>query len=80
MLTGDARGDRILAGLEASGILAKDGVLRVDLLKLPHHGSRNNMEPAFFQRIVADHYVISADRIKHRHPNDDALEAPCPRR
>jgi len=75
LLTGDARGDRILAGLEDSEILAKGGVLKVDVLKLPHHGSRNNMEPDFFKRIVADHYVISADGIKHHHPNDETLEA-----
>jgi len=44
-------------------------------LKLPHHGSNNNMEPNFFERIVADHYVIAADGIRHHHPSEETLEA-----
>jgi beta-lactamase superfamily II metal-dependent hydrolase len=75
LLTGDARGDRIVAGLEESGLLSAGGVLHVDLLKLPHHGSNKNMEPEFFQRVVADHYVISADGIKHHHPSEETLDA-----
>jgi beta-lactamase superfamily II metal-dependent hydrolase len=30
-------------------------------LKLPHHGSCRDIDKDFFKRIVADHYVISAD-------------------
>lgn len=75
LLTGDARGDRVLAGLEQSKLVAPGGSLRVDVLKLPHHGSSNNMESDFFERIVADHYVISADGERHHHPNEETLEA-----
>lgn len=75
LLTGDARGDRILAGLEQSGLVAPGGGLRVDVFKLPHHGSSNNMEADLFERIVADHYVISADGQRHHHPNEETLEA-----
>ncbi len=60
LLTGDARDDHILSGLDEAGI-AKDGKTHVDILKLPHHGSIRNMRPAFFERITADHYVISAN-------------------
>jgi hypothetical protein len=31
------------------------------VLKLPHHGSDRNVETDFFRKIVADHYVVSAD-------------------
>lgn len=48
LLTGDARGDKIIDGLETSGKLAKDETLHVDVLKVPHHGSDNNMETSFF--------------------------------
>ena len=75
LLTGDARGDRIIEGLSESGLLAAGGVLHVDLLKLPHHGSNKNMEPEFFERVTADHYVISADGIKHHHPSEETLDA-----
>lgn len=61
LLTGDARGDHILQGLAAAGLLDPDGRLHVDLLKIPDQGSDRNVSPEFFQRIRADHYLISAD-------------------
>jgi beta-lactamase superfamily II metal-dependent hydrolase len=72
LLTGDARGDRILAGLRANGLLT-DTPMHVGLLKLPHHGSNNNVERSFFEQIHADHYVISADGLAHHHPNEETL-------
>jgi hypothetical protein len=61
LLTGDARGDRILEGLELVGALKKKGSLHVDILKMPHHGSARNVEPVFFRRLTADHYVFSGN-------------------
>ena len=60
LLTGDARGDDILEGLEAAGLL-ENGVCHVDLLKVPHHGSERNVTTDFFRQVTADHYVISAN-------------------
>ncbi|MGW7051685.1 ComEC/Rec2 family competence protein [Streptomyces sp. NPDC054887] len=73
LLTGDARGDRILAGLRSGGLLTDGQPLHVDLLKLPHHGSERNVEPDFFESVHADHYVVSADGIRHHHPHEDTL-------
>ena len=72
LLTGDARGDFILAGLEAAGLL-KNGTIHVDLLKVPHHGSARNVTEDFFRRVTADHYVISADG-RHHNPDRDMLK------
>ncbi|MGH2920322.1 MAG: hypothetical protein ACRDLS_17250 [Solirubrobacteraceae bacterium] len=72
LLTGDARGDHILAGLDQAKI-ATDGKTKVDLLKLPHHGSIRNLAPEFFERITADHYVISADG-RDGNPETETLE------
>jgi len=60
LLTGDARSDHILAGLESNNLL-ENGKLHVDILKMPHHGSIRNMKEEFLQAVTADHYVISAD-------------------
>ena len=60
LLTGDARGDYILAGLRRAGLL-KRGKTHVDLLKLPHHGSDRNVDTDFFRAITADHYVVSGN-------------------
>ena len=61
LLTGDARGDKILVGLKKIGLLPARGKMKVDLLKMPHHGSDRNMERSFLERVVADHYVFSGD-------------------
>ncbi|HSB78794.1 MAG TPA: hypothetical protein VLM91_08405, partial [Candidatus Methylomirabilis sp.] len=73
LLTGDARGDKILEGLEWVGLLKPGGRLHVDVLKMPHHGSDRNMEPIFFQRITADHYVFSGNG-EHGNPERDTLQ------
>lgn len=73
LLTGDARGDHTLVDLERAGLLSSGGAMSVDVLKLPHHGSFNNVEADYFERIVADHYVISADGA-HDNPDVQTLE------
>ncbi|MGW0610958.1 ComEC/Rec2 family competence protein [Streptomyces sp. NPDC002788] len=73
LLTGDARGDRVLTGLRELGLLGDSEPLHVDLLKVPHHGSDRNVEAGFFEQVRADHYVISADGIRHHHPHEDTL-------
>ena len=73
LLTGDARGDHTLAGLEQAGRLDGDGKLRLDVLKVPHHGSDRNVEVDYFRRLRAKHYVISADG-KFDNPDIDTLE------
>jgi hypothetical protein len=73
LLTGDARGDKILLGLEAAGLLSKDKPLKVDILKMPHHGSSRNLEPEFFERIKASEMVISANG-KDENPDLTTLE------
>lgn len=73
LLTGDARGDYILDGLKAAGLIAPDKTLHVDLLKLPHHGSDRNIEEDFFRQVTADHYVVSANG-KHENPDISTLQ------
>jgi beta-lactamase superfamily II metal-dependent hydrolase len=75
LLTGDARGDDVLQGLEAEGLLPlEQGHYRVDVLKLPHHGSTNNVAPEFFEQIAADHYVASGDQKAFPNPQPQTFE------
>jgi hypothetical protein len=60
LLTGDARGDKTLAGLQQANAFA-NGVLKVDVLKVPHHGSDRNVKPEYFKKIIADTYVFSGN-------------------
>lgn len=75
LLTGDARGDKVLKGLELVGLLKKDekSKIHVDILKCPHHGSNRNVDPIFFRRITADHYVFSGNG-QHGNPERETLE------
>lgn len=73
LLTGDGRGDHTLEGLKAAGLLGTDGKLHVDILKCPHHGSIRDVEQDYFDTIVADHYVISADG-QFDNPDVDTLK------
>ena len=75
LLTGDARGDKILEGLELVGRLEKDekSTIHVNVLKGPHHGSDRNVAPIFFRRIIADHYVFSGNG-EHGNPERETLQ------
>ena len=71
LLTGDARGDHILEGLDDAGFM-DNGKVHFDVLKVPHHGSDRNAEKAFFEAVTADHYVISGDG-RHHNPSESVL-------
>ena len=72
LLTGDARGDFVIEGLEDAGIKKKGKPLAMDVLKLPHHGSNRNVDQAFFRTLTAKTYVVSADGT-HDNPDLDTL-------
>jgi hypothetical protein len=75
LFTGDARGDKVLEGLELVGLLKADGKSKthVDILKCPHHGSDRNIDPIFFRRITADHYIFSGNG-EHGNPERETLQ------
>ena len=73
LLTGDARGDYILDGLHKYGHLDAAGRLKLDIMKVPHHGSNRDAAPDFFAALPAEHYVISANG-KYNNPDRDTLK------
>ncbi len=73
LLTGDARGDKILEGMELVGLVEKGGKTHVHVLKVPHHGSSRNLDDDFFERITADHYVFSGNG-EHGNPDREGLQ------
>jgi beta-lactamase superfamily II metal-dependent hydrolase len=72
LLTGDARSDHILSGLDQAGLLS-NGTLHIDVLKVAHHGSNRNHTATFFKKVTADTYVISANG-KYDNPDYDTLK------
>ena len=59
-----------MTGLLAAGTKSK---MKVDILKVPHHGSSNNLDNDFFQRIKARHYVFSGNG-EHGNPERESLQ------
>jgi beta-lactamase superfamily II metal-dependent hydrolase len=72
LFTGDGRADHLLQGLALTGALDSNGNLHVDVLKLPHHGSKYNISEGFVRAVTADRYLISASG-RHGHPHKDTL-------
>ncbi len=77
LLTGDARADHIVEGLEELKLLQGGKPLDVDVLKLPHHGSDSTTDvtdnvPGLLEWVRAKHYVISADGRFHN-PSEEIL-------
>ncbi|MEW5916887.1 MAG: MBL fold metallo-hydrolase [Gemmatimonadota bacterium] len=73
LLTGDGQQDIIIDGLERTGFLPNGGFLHLDVLKVQHHGSENNMDANFAQRVSADHYVFCGNG-EHANPNTDVIQ------
>ena len=61
LFTGDGIGNDILQNLSEIDLLNSENHLKVDILKVPHHGSERNVTKEFFKNIIADKYVISAN-------------------
>ncbi len=74
LLTGDALGSEIIEGLDAIGYAKTEGRYHFDLIKLPHHGSPNNVTPEFFQQVTAEHYLVSGDHVQFPNPNEKAMK------
>lgn len=73
LLTGDARGDKMVAAAKALNLLNANGELPVDTFKVPHHGSDRNNDKATFATFPAQRYVFSGDG-KHGNPERDTFE------
>ena len=68
LLTGDAQQDFITDGLRKTGFLPKSGGgLHLDVLKVQHHGSENNIDDKFCRLVSADHYVFCGNG-SHKNP------------
>lgn len=72
LLTGDALDFDFIADMKSQGLLDSHDQMKVDLLKLPHHGSKFNCHRELFETVKAKHYVISGDG-GHSNPSEETL-------
>ena len=73
LLLGDAHPDVVettIARLPATAAVPR---LAVDVVKVPHHGSRNNVSRSLLQRLQSDRFLISSDGSYFNHPDPEAI-------
>jgi hypothetical protein len=62
LLTGDATAQDILFGLTTAELLTPGGApYQCDILKVQHHAAEFNYTHDFAERVIAKHYVVSAN-------------------
>ncbi|CDG82809.1 metallo-beta-lactamase superfamily protein [Janthinobacterium agaricidamnosum NBRC 102515 = DSM 9628] len=73
LLPGDAHPQVIEAALKRLPGMRQQARLPLDLVKLPHHGSRGNISPALLHRLCCQRYIISSDGSYFNHPDAEAI-------
>jgi len=73
LFTGDAHPNTLIKGLKQ--ILRKRGIsrLRVDVLKVPHHGSKHNINRDLLDLLECRRYLISTNGSYFKHPDQEAV-------
>jgi hypothetical protein len=74
LLLGDAHMKVVCASLRKSGATST-APLKIDAVKMAHHGSKNNITPEFFELVDAEHWLISSNGDRFEHPDAEAVEA-----
>jgi hypothetical protein len=70
LLTGDALAADVATAFVSAGLPVP---LKLDLLKLPHHGSRQNLNRDLVEAVDCPYWMFSTDGTKHRHPDPPAI-------
>ncbi|HCE3378996.1 TPA: MBL fold metallo-hydrolase [Vibrio parahaemolyticus] len=72
MLLGDAHATEVVRGLKSHGY-SKNNKIKVDYVKLSHHGSKNNTSKKMLNLIDCDSYIITTDGSRHGHPDKEVF-------
>ena len=72
LLLGDSIPSDVVSSLYSLGY-SKEHKLKVDIIKLSHHGSKKNTSHKLLELLECNKYIISTDGKKHGHPNKETL-------
>lgn len=72
LLLGDANYQDYMEGLKLFHP-DKEENIEYNIVKLSHHGSRNNFHPDFLKRVHTSYYIVSTNGGKFKHPDKDVL-------
>ena len=73
LLGADAHADVLMESLAKYGKAKGEKRVRLDLVKLPHHGSKGNVTSELINAIDAKRYLISTNGDSHGHPDHGAI-------
>lgn len=73
LLAGDAYAEVLLAGIQRLTGNAPGQRLRLDAFKVPHHGSKANLNRELLDRLECPRFLISTDGTRFRHPDREAI-------
>lgn len=74
MFLGDAHMRVVCKSLKRLGY-SKTRPVKVDAVKVSHHGSKNNITQEFLELVDAKHWLFSSNGDQHDHPDKEAVEA-----
>ena len=74
-LLGDAHAPTLAATLGRMAAATGTATLRLDAVKLAHHGSAANLSPELLGRIECGTWLVSTDGSLFQHPDDEAIHA-----
>ncbi len=69
LLSGDAFSKDLVDGINSIG----DDRIKLDIFKLPHHGSRNNVHKELIEAVDCDRWLISTEGTRFRHPDAEVI-------
>lgn len=72
LMLGDANYQDYMSGL---GMFHPDKEEKIEynIVKLSHHGSKNNFHPDFLKRVHTPYYIVSTNGAKFKHPDKEVL-------
>lgn len=72
LFTGDTTSSILIKALKLKGF-SKENKLKLDLLKLPHHGSKKNLNKDFLDMIDCKKYILSTNGAVFKHPDKESI-------
>lgn len=73
LMSGDASPSRTTDYFIKNKKISSSNRLKLDLVKVSHHGSKRNTSPDFLKFIDCSHFIISTDGNTHGHPAKECL-------
>ena len=73
LLTGDAHAHPLQSAIAKLAASTPNGRLKLNAMKMPHHGSSGNISIPVLKLLDCSHYLFSSNGKKHHHPDPETV-------